>query len=319
MVEGLADLPKVQAPAGFLSRVHDRLEKESPAKKIVNALFVPFRIKIPLELATATALGILIFFIVQPIHRQQVYKKEEVKKEDIQNMQEVQTARQHPPEPADALLAEAPASPPEAAGLKDEEKLSAEILKKERKISSYDRPASPPKGQMPARAPAEELETMAIQDRSVSGPIILSFIPSGLAERDESRSRGLEGRSSEMFKYSFETTKQKTVGLAGAAKPAEKKEEHDLAGPSVQAMKISPETIEQNIIHLVDELKGSVIHVERDDTGRTNSIQVEIPSANYDLFTHRMKAFGDFVSIPPEITVQPVQQVQLIIHLSAQP
>jgi hypothetical protein len=57
-------LPPVYAPADFLDNIHDRIETDSRFKRIFKTLFLPFRIKIPMEFATAAALGILIFLII---------------------------------------------------------------------------------------------------------------------------------------------------------------------------------------------------------------------------------------------------------------
>jgi len=63
LVEELGSLEKVKAPADFLEQLHDRLEAPSGFTRIVRKLFVPFHVKIPLELATATLLAVLVFSV----------------------------------------------------------------------------------------------------------------------------------------------------------------------------------------------------------------------------------------------------------------
>ncbi|MFA5339772.1 MAG: hypothetical protein WC317_06485 [Candidatus Omnitrophota bacterium] len=53
-------LPKVKAPEDFLQKVHERIERRSAFEKIMRALFVPVKIKVPLELAAMAAAVILI-------------------------------------------------------------------------------------------------------------------------------------------------------------------------------------------------------------------------------------------------------------------
>ncbi|MDD5269965.1 MAG: hypothetical protein PHE80_02120 [Candidatus Omnitrophica bacterium] len=53
-------LPKVKAPDDFLQKVRTRIEKRPLRERIIDALFVPFRIKIPLEVAAVTATLLLV-------------------------------------------------------------------------------------------------------------------------------------------------------------------------------------------------------------------------------------------------------------------
>lgn len=55
----MSSLPKIKAPGDFLRKVHERIERRSAFEKITRALFVPVRVKVPLELA-AMAAAILI-------------------------------------------------------------------------------------------------------------------------------------------------------------------------------------------------------------------------------------------------------------------
>jgi hypothetical protein len=61
LVEELGSLEKVKPPADFLEQLHERLESPSGFTRIGRKLFVPFHVKIPLELATATLLAVLVF------------------------------------------------------------------------------------------------------------------------------------------------------------------------------------------------------------------------------------------------------------------
>ena len=61
LVEELGSLEKAKPPADFMEQLHERLEAPSGFTRIVRKLFVPFHVKIPLELATATLLAVLVF------------------------------------------------------------------------------------------------------------------------------------------------------------------------------------------------------------------------------------------------------------------
>jgi len=62
----LSQASKVRAPADFTKRLYERLERPPLWERLLNLLFRPFHIKIPLELATAAALGVLVIFVMLP-------------------------------------------------------------------------------------------------------------------------------------------------------------------------------------------------------------------------------------------------------------
>ncbi|MBW1813489.1 MAG: hypothetical protein JRJ39_07390, partial [Deltaproteobacteria bacterium] len=64
IISDLGELPKVKAPDDFLDNLHARMDSRFDIKKIARTLFVPFKIKVPLELLTAAATAVLIIFFV---------------------------------------------------------------------------------------------------------------------------------------------------------------------------------------------------------------------------------------------------------------
>ncbi|MDD5423835.1 MAG: hypothetical protein PHR74_00980 [Candidatus Omnitrophica bacterium] len=56
----MSSLPKVKAPDDFLRKVRERIEKRTFRERMIDALFVPFRIKVPLEVAAVTATLLLV-------------------------------------------------------------------------------------------------------------------------------------------------------------------------------------------------------------------------------------------------------------------
>ncbi|MFV1950883.1 MAG: zf-HC2 domain-containing protein [Nitrospinota bacterium] len=69
-INELGSLKRVEAPQDFLEKVHQRLERRFEFKKIVRKIFVPIRIKVPLELIAVAATVLLVIYIskdIQPI------------------------------------------------------------------------------------------------------------------------------------------------------------------------------------------------------------------------------------------------------------
>lgn len=60
----LGELPSIKAPADFLESIHAKMESGFDLNKLLRKLFVPFKIKIPLELLTAAATAVIIIFFV---------------------------------------------------------------------------------------------------------------------------------------------------------------------------------------------------------------------------------------------------------------
>lgn len=60
VVEELGSLESVEAPKDFLEKLHERMERKFTFRKLIRVLFVPVRLKVPLEAATVLAIVILI-------------------------------------------------------------------------------------------------------------------------------------------------------------------------------------------------------------------------------------------------------------------
>jgi len=63
VIREIGSLDKIKAPDDFLAALHGRMEKESWFHKVKNLLFMPARIRIPVELATLATTVVLAFFI----------------------------------------------------------------------------------------------------------------------------------------------------------------------------------------------------------------------------------------------------------------
>jgi len=63
LISDMGALEPVHAPEDFLERLHVRMESGFGFGRIMRTLFVPLKIKIPLELATAAVMAVLVFSI----------------------------------------------------------------------------------------------------------------------------------------------------------------------------------------------------------------------------------------------------------------
>ena len=82
LVQELGTLEPVQPPEDFLVQVHDRLEKRSRFSSLLRMIFLPFQIKLPLQVAGAVAMAILVLSLIY-------FQREEFKAPVVTLKQEV--------------------------------------------------------------------------------------------------------------------------------------------------------------------------------------------------------------------------------------
>ena len=70
LVSELNRLDPVKPPHDFIDQIHERLEPRSRRDTIVKKLFFPLRIKLPLELAAAAAMVVLIIGVIGIEHKE---------------------------------------------------------------------------------------------------------------------------------------------------------------------------------------------------------------------------------------------------------
>ena len=69
-IRNVSSLKQAQAPEDFLQRVHERIERRFEFERIMRKLFVPTKVKIPLEFAGVLAtvvLVIMVYRVIQPL------------------------------------------------------------------------------------------------------------------------------------------------------------------------------------------------------------------------------------------------------------
>jgi len=67
LIQELGSLESVEPPKNFLHQVHKRIEQRSGFSKLLQMLFFPLRIKIPLQFAAAATTAVLVFFVFHTI------------------------------------------------------------------------------------------------------------------------------------------------------------------------------------------------------------------------------------------------------------
>lgn len=296
MVEELGTLEPVQAPADFLEKIHERMEPRLRLSRIIRKLFMPFHIKIPLELAAAATMAILVLAV---LNIQQTEK--------IAQIPKVASYQKAAEEPTEARLKPA---------LKKEAKGSAQVLEgAPKKLSDKDnimiarKSRAKPLKRAPEIAFAPSLPALekvkVQQDFLGKKPIELvlvlkkEFIDSaykagGDMEADSSLKQ-------EQISDEKEITYQSSVDR------------------SVTAGQIVPAG---NLLHrvknLVQRVDGRVLSEEYDSqTKQLQSILAEIPAKQYKMFREKLIRFAALQTPPPVLSDKDGETIQVCIRFKS--
>jgi len=294
VVEELGALDPVKPPADFLEKIHERMETRSGFNKILRKLFVPFHIKIPLELAAAATVTILVVLVLN------------IQQPEIQMMK-------LPAASTSQRMAEKP-----------KEGLIKPDLKKE-----AGRP-TPVFEEVPAKASDAENVWFARRSSTKSVPpsIQVESEPksSVLAKKKASQFAG-KGHSIELALV------LKTGAIGGAYKPGIAMQAAPLLEndeSTVEKKSARTDSFERKIDarrrdratdllprmeYIIDHLQGKVLTLEYDrHAGQLKSIFAEIPAKNYKSFCRELTGLATFQSPPPGLTNKYPEMIQVRIR-----
>ena len=64
MIETIEELPSVKAPNDFVVNLKKKIEAPAGPLDFFKTLFFPLNVKLPIQLVSATAIAVVIFFVV---------------------------------------------------------------------------------------------------------------------------------------------------------------------------------------------------------------------------------------------------------------
>jgi cell division protein FtsN len=295
VVKDLNTLEQMQAPADFLEKIHRRMEPRSQANRLLRKLFVPFKVKIPLQLAAAVAVSILVvlvfnfqkskFQMIQPYEASQAQKAAEkstpdhikpVYKEEIKHP--TPFFKKTPPKVSDS---------------------EQRTLAQRSRVQSL---AQPPiqKESEPASAMPEKTGPPTGKGRPIDLALVLYT--------------GTMGTASQQHFTIKETPIRKSV------KESNEKESMDknLSAKGIETrQKDQGETFLSRLNHILVPLKGNVLSVNTPKrSGRLESVLVEIPSENYASFCKDLSRLATFKTPPPALADVSLKTVKILISLT---
>jgi len=298
----VSHLKEVDVPEDFLKKVHERIEQVSRSKKILRALFVPPRVKVPLELAvvlTAVVIVIFLFNLMSPSRavqpkavKQIAYEKPIPEAVEMKESVEKDTGAE-----AETYEDESAYLEKQSQLLKAEEespvKMPSEIASKEdflERAAGIEEPAFP----------------AVTEKKAVELVLVITTAPSEIIE---TRDKALEEPPKIMMKAKKAEEEKPAARPSIAAEPMTE-EKAPVQAPDLPALI----EVYSRVQELVEQSEGKVISSEEEEeTGKPVSITAEIPIINYSSFLEELSMIGELSELFPFEPVQDTELVQLRI------
>jgi len=295
MVEELNALETVKAPADFLEKIHQRMEPRSDFSRLFRKLFVPFKIKIPLQLAAAATASILVVMVLN-LQKSEYQKMQPLKASKSEWVAKKSKVDDLTPEFKKKTKSPAPVLEEVPGRLSDSEQsmpaqrsriktpVQPSIQREYRPPSSVLTKARPSAGKGQPIALAMILKSDAIGN--VYAPdIAMQTMP--LSEGDKKT-------------IEQERTDKDTLGRKFEAK-----------------QKNQIDDVLLRINHIILPLKGKILTKEYNKPkDRLKSIQVQIPAESYASFCRELTRLGTFKTPPPALSDQSLEAVDLLINFT---
>jgi len=329
-VNELNSLKEMEAPSDFAEKVHERIERRFEFEKIMHALFIPLRIKVPLQLVTVAATVILVMTIyksMQPeIQLAQVPTaiKSAVVLKEVAGLPVEKPAER----PMRAARKIAPAQPPLELSHVGED-IAKELTKIARIEEEFDEmvPADLTASMQATAVVKTPIKVARVEEKTAEKP---AAIPS-LAEPAEVVLEKPDPKPIQLALVikSEQAEEPKKISIAALSELAKSLPSEDskrrtgttstykgMPKPSGKARKYpeSLHTILGEIVRLLMGLEGKVVDVEYDKEGlRPESLTAEIPSRHYRQFLRELKRYGSVQGPPEDAPVIAVEPVPVVI------
>jgi hypothetical protein len=278
LIRELGSVESFKAPDDFLEKLHERLEPRFSFRKIMRILFVPGRIKIPLEFATATAMAVLIFSI---LYIQQPEK----------------------------MISDVPES---STHVKVTEKTSMDTVSPSGKGAVFK--SKPVPGKATAQQPAKKREIIELTllfekegpGKAYAPSEAMEAAPARQRDAERSRMARLTAPKAEMKTDTIRRKKQVT-GFAEEERPVLEEEP--------QALFSSLHDTFIKVKELIMLAEGRTLSVEYEPhTDRPKSIRAEIPAKNYKSFCDKLNRLAILHTSPPTISENSQGAIQIRIR-----
>jgi hypothetical protein len=294
LVSDLDSLESVEAPKDFLDQLHERMEKRSRFSEILRTLFVPIRVKIPLEFAGAVAVAILVFSILH-------IQKDQLKLPEAP----VSFERGRVAENAPMDLAESAVSLPQGRGaekgaLGDSPAKAPPSLKEERvaekgEVDTFGKVAKDEAYRPQLAYQASTAEPPPAEREAIELALVI-----GRERRPEAVALGATMETAPAPKKKV----RRSMTMRQAVPPAKPGRDEDI------------DAFLSELKGLIGHVGGEVVSVEYNkETNRAESIHAEIPAKQINTFYNKLKELGELQTLPKPVTGKEQEVLPVRIRL----
>ncbi len=317
LVEELGALETVTAPADFLEKIHEKIKPQSIFQRILRKLFVPFHIKIPLELAAAAAMVILVVSVlnVQQPGRQVARIPENA---TFDRFDQAPEADHEIPAIRERAKRSAPGFGP--AMVKPSGDASVVLAEKgltksvppdfERKLEPA--PSAVTKiASKPAARTGSSIELALLLTTGVSGRVSEREATLQMAQPVESDWAADEAEKTDIAAFEKRSVKQQAGTVSEIQREGLKEESRSILPQTLRESALQDaskpsraytyrEDSLSRVKHLVHSVNGRIRFVENElPQEKPPSIDAEIPFNQYELFCKELGRLGTFRNPPP--------------------
>ena len=294
IIEHMSQMEGLEIPDSFVHKVHERMEKQSSLRRILKGLFMPIRIKVPLELAGVAAAALLVIYIVGIRGKQHVYELAYA-----QRSQPPVALQEQTPETETVVEKAIPVIDKAAPQKKKEEsELRFEEEKGEMRDKRSDLNNAVPQDKKDAAA-FEPTET-GIKKQIPAEAVVPSskMVKEGVEREFEPNEERLERKSQNIADAPPGVAK-----ISGVAEDQMKEElspeiaDNEKAEIELDAF-AEPAYREKNLEDIIVALGGKIIEFKyNEDSKLLESLLIEIPAAEYQKLIQILEQSGD-IRIP---------------------
>ena len=295
VVKELNALEPMPAPVDFLEKIHRRMAPRPQKNRLFRILFIPFKVKIPLQLAAAVAVSLLVVLVFN------------FQKQSVQMIQ-----------PNFAYQSQKAAEKPKTDQIRP-------LYKKELKNPAPVFKKTPPKiTDSEQRLPAQRFVMKSFgQPQTQKEPEPASALPAGTgtsAKTGRPIKLALVLHTDTLGTALQPNLAIKTAPMREMAKKSSEEEriDKDLYARSMETrQKSQNETFLSRLNHILAPLKGDILSVNTSrSSGRFKSVLVEIPSENYESFCKDIIRFASFKTPPPALSAKSPETLKLLINVA---
>ncbi|MBW2095236.1 MAG: DUF2275 domain-containing protein [Deltaproteobacteria bacterium] len=173
VIQTLGSMEVMEAPEDFMERVHQRIERRSRLSRVWRSLFIPFRLKIPIQVASVVTACVLVFLI---FHHMRTAEEVATLVQEPAIQPTAEKAIPPAPAPAKTKKLSRPASrlgkamPVLEKMARKPIQLILRVSKEDRTLSSHQRKSVPSEKRTMARVAAKRKESSLSEESGAKAP-----------------------------------------------------------------------------------------------------------------------------------------------------